>query len=72
MLGLIANNNESARRKEFEELAVWGNNQNLACNIKKTKENKSLKRAFCCLVLTNLTQKVLDLTEAAVIKEVWL
>ncbi len=38
MLGLIANNDETAYRKETEHLATWCTEHNLALNIKKSKE----------------------------------
>ncbi len=36
--GLITNNDESAYRREVENLAAWCKQHNLALNIKKTKE----------------------------------
>lgn len=38
MLGLIANNDETAYRKEIEHLATWCTEHNLALNVKKSKE----------------------------------
>jgi hypothetical protein len=38
VVGLITNNDETAYREEFKDLAVWCQDKNLSLNVIKTKE----------------------------------
>jgi hypothetical protein len=38
VVGLITDNNETAYREEFRELAVWCQDNNLSRNVIKTKQ----------------------------------
>jgi hypothetical protein len=38
VVGLISNNDETAYREEVRTLGVWSQENNLSCNINKTKE----------------------------------